>query len=74
MINLILKLIRTIRIGDEKMSASTDALTAAVQANTTATNNLTVALSKPADISVVDAATTQITANTAAIVAATPTV
>lgn len=76
MIRLLIKLIRTIKIGDDKMSASTDALTAAVQANTVAVNNAVSALGNgnPGDAAAIAAATTQIESNTAALVAATPTV
>lgn len=54
------------------MSQSTDNLTAAVAANTTAINALIAKLPSPADTAAVDAATTQLTANNAALVAATP--
>lgn len=72
MIRLITRLIETIRRGVNTMSQSTDNLTAAVAANTTAINALIAKLPSPADTAAVDAATTQLTANNAALVAATP--
>lgn len=75
LIDSIHKLSINIKEGAKIMSASTDALTAAVSANTTAVNNAVAALgnvTNPADVAAVTVATTQIAANTAALVAATP--
>lgn len=75
MIRLLIKLIRTIKNGDNKMSAATDALTAAVIANTTAVNNAVAALSNGgANDALIQAAATQINTNTQALATATPAV
>lgn len=89
MIRILLKLIRTIKYGDKKMSASTDALAAAIQNNTIATNANTTAVNAAvlalgnsgtndaaitAAASTITANTATINANNTALAAATPVV